>query len=321
MTMSEVLVRYAIADGATVIPLGNHGGFSGARLWRVSGPMGECCLRAWPLGTDPLWLAETHRLIDQACAAGLPFVPRIERTRAGQSFVPLQDHLWEVASWLPGTADFHRRPAPGRLANAMTALATLHEVWRTAPRAGRCPAILRRLATARRWLERVASGWQPRFTDEHHPAMNLWAERAWPILREHVPLVSARLRPWQTANVPLQPCLCDIWHDHVLFTGDVVTGIVDYGSVHVDHVAVDLARLIGSMAGDDELLRAAALDAYRERCKLSADEIALIEVLDETGTLLGAANWLMWVYHDGRVFADMEKAALRLAALVQRLRD
>ena len=37
-------------------------------------------------------------------------------------------------------------------------------------------------------------------------------------------------------NVPLHACLCDIWHDHVLFTVDKLTGLVDYGSVKVDNI-------------------------------------------------------------------------------------
>jgi Ser/Thr protein kinase RdoA (MazF antagonist) len=201
----------------------------------------------------------------------------------------------------------------------VTALATIHDAWQSPTRVGRCPALERRAARAGRWQMLLASGWEPRYRKELHPVMNVWAERAWPIVRERVPGVPGRLRPWFDLELPLQPCLCDIWHDHVLYSGDSVTGIVDYGSVRTDHVAVDLARLIGSMAGNEQALRTAALTAYCQRRRLSTDELALIDVLDETGTLLGAANWLMWVYHDGREFADMEKAALRLAALVQRL--
>ena len=40
---------------------------------------------------------------------------------------------------------------------------------------------------------------------------------------------------------------------------------------------------------------------------------------DETGTLLGATNWLRWLYHEGRRFEDRGAVARRLAELVTRI--
>jgi homoserine kinase type II len=119
--------------------------------------------------------------------------------------------------------------------------------------------------------------------------------------------------------LPLQPCLCDIWHDHLLYQGDELTGLVDYGAVKIDHVAVDLARLLGSLVTDDREGWSAGLWAYRERGALSAEEETLAETLDWSGTVLGAANWLRWVYHNERSFEDLELVARRLDVLVQRL--
>ena len=49
--------------------------------------------------------------------------------------------------------------------------------------------------------------------------------------------------------VPVQPCGAP--HDHVLFDGDRVTGIIDFAAAKVDHVAADLARLFGESDPDD----------------------------------------------------------------------
>jgi Ser/Thr protein kinase RdoA (MazF antagonist) len=131
-------------------------------------------------------------------------------------------------------------------------------------------------------------------------------------LEQRVPL---RLAPWVERPVPLQPCLCDVWHDHVLFEGAAVSGIVDYGSVKMDHVAVDLARLLGSLSdGGRELL-----DAYDRVRPLSSEERELIAVLEETGTIIGAANWLRWLYRDGTRYDDLDGVAQRLGSLVTRL--
>jgi Ser/Thr protein kinase RdoA (MazF antagonist) len=94
---------------------------------------------------------------------------------------------------------------------------------------------------------------------------------------------------------------------------------LDYGSVKMDHVAVDLARLLGSLVGDDLEMQAVGIEAYRSVRPLSAEDADLVRVLDETGTVLGAANWLRWLYHEGRRYEDLGAVARRLAALVKRM--
>jgi hypothetical protein len=61
------------------------------------------------------------------------------------------------------------------------------------------------------------------------------------------------------------------------------------------------------------------LRAYTETRRLSLEEEALVTVLDMTGTILGVANWLKWLYQEGRLFEDQDAAARRLAALVERI--
>jgi homoserine kinase type II len=104
-----------------------------------------------------------------------------------------------------------------------------------------------------------------------------------------------------------------------LFTGNRVTGVVDYGAIKIDHVAVDLARLLGSLIEDDAALRRRGLEAYQRVRPLSAEEEALVILLDETGTLLGAANWLKWLYVDRKSFEKREAVTERLARLVRRI--
>ena len=117
----------------------------------------------------------------------------------------------------------------------------------------------------------------------------------------------------------LHACLCDVWHDHVLFTGDQVTGVIDYGAVKVDNAAVDLARMLGSLVGDDETAWQAALAAYRSVRVLSFEEERLARVLDVTGTVLGVANWLRRLAVEKRTAAEQEAVARRLETLVCRI--
>lgn len=320
LTARAVFAGYPALQGGRLLPLGNHGGFSGARLWQVETASARFCLRAWPAnGPSPEKLRRIHGLMIAARKTGLRLVPEVLRSQGGDTFVASAGRWWDVTSWLPGRADFQERPSSARVAAACTALARVHEAWvGLAPSLGVCPAVARRLRALEEWQRMLRSDWKPPFGANIDPA-EPWAERAWYALGPRLPRISQLLTSWLNRPLPLQPCLCDIWHEHVLFEGETVTGLVDYGSCKVDHVAVDLARLLGSMAGDDAAFRTAGLNAYRSVRPLTVYEEALVSVLDETGTMLGAANWLKWLYHDGRRFEDRTAVTRRLTALVERM--
>jgi Ser/Thr protein kinase RdoA (MazF antagonist) len=308
---SPVLCQFPIRAVA-VHALGNHGGFSGARLWRVETEAGAFCLRAWPpLSSERLH--GIHGLMRTATAAGLAFVPVV----VGEP-VEHEYRLWDLTTWLPGRADFRENPTPERIAAAGAALARLHRAWMPAePYREPCPAVQRRLDVVKQWRKVRAAGWHPSFGRADDP-VGRWAKRAWRLLDERVETVPRELGAWVEPPVPVQHCLCDVWHDHVLYVGDEVTGLVDFGSVKPDHVAVDLARMLGSLAGDDARLWDAGLAGYGRERPLTEADVRLARVLDRTGTLLGLANWLRWLYYERRTYDDPDRVAGRLAELVMR---
>jgi Ser/Thr protein kinase RdoA (MazF antagonist) len=324
----EVLLRYGLPPDITACP----GGFSGARIWRVESPAGLLCLKAWPPHESSrerlTWI---HGLMQRARREGLRFVPEVFPDGDGQTCVEHVGRLWDLTDWMPGRADFHERPTPERLRPACVGLAQLHEAWRSAGafRPGPFPAVRRRVERARAWLELTGSGWRPEFASPPGDPVHPWAERAWDLVRNRIQEIPHLLGtpfpyPVGTPNSPgeylVQPCLCDVWHDHVLYEGSAVTGLIDYGSTKLDHVAVDLARLLGSLAGDDRALRTTGLQAYCGARRQSPGVLEpLVDALDRTGTLIGAANWLLWLYLDGRVFDDRRRVADRLAQLVRRI--
>src|SRR6267378_2844087 len=97
----DVLGRYSAADhGATLTALGNHGGFSGALLWRLQVGTETYCLRAWPPGNP------TAARLDMilgclriATGARLRFVPTLATTRGGETWVEHGGRLWELTTW------------------------------------------------------------------------------------------------------------------------------------------------------------------------------------------------------------------------------
>jgi len=128
-----------------------------------------------------------------------------------------------------------------------------------------------------------------------------------------------QLDPWLSRPVPLQMCLCDIWHDHLLFEGERLTGLIDFGSVKVDHVAVDLGRMVGSLVQDDSELRQKAFAFYSQIQPLEEMDIALADVLDRSGTILGLVNWLTWIYWHKRRFENHDAVARRMTEAIERV--
>jgi homoserine kinase type II len=318
----EILARYpAFLRQSPPVPLGNRGGFSGARLWRIEAGVGTFCLRAWPPHETLPRVHYRHTLTARARSHGLYFVPAVLPALDGGTAVGHAGRLWEVEEWLPGRADFHERPSRPRLEEACRALARLHAAWEglAEPTPAPCPAVARRLECLREWRELLRTGWHPLTAAERTDPLRPLAERAWRLLARRAEAVPERLRPWASRPWRLQPCLCDLWHDHLLYENERLTGLVDYGAVKVDHPAVDVARLLGSLVADDAAGWSAGLGAYREVRPLAEDETELARALDETGAVLGVVNWLRWLYAERREFDDRPAAGRRLAVLVERM--
>ena len=105
----------------------------------------------------------------------------------------------------------------------------------------------------------------------------------------------------------------------MLFEGNRVSGIVDFGALRMETVAGDVARLLGSLAGDDLLAWQLGLAAYLAIRPLSDDEAALLPVFDESTMLLAGFNWLEWIVIAQRQFENPPEVIRRLTTIVSRL--
>lgn len=122
-------------------------------------------------------------------------------------------------------------------------------------------------------------------------------------------------------ELALQPAIRDIHHEHVLFTGDEVTGLIDFGALRIDTPLADVARLMGSLAGSHHDQQQAALNHYSELRPLTTEDRRIIHLLDDAGVILSAANWLTWLYIDRRDMGAPQPIARRLDEILQRLGD
>ena len=142
----------------------------------------------------------------------LDFVPTVINTLHSQTFVD-GETLYDLTAWMPGVANFATNPSDVKLRAACEALAKLHRVWANNARTqATIPAVARRLDVCRSFAKPLPHG--------DHPEL----KQALALLPTLVTQSIAALEPWSAIRGPVFPCLCDVWHDHVLFTGDRVTG-------------------------------------------------------------------------------------------------
>jgi len=320
----SVLAEYPLDLGdAQVESLGSAGGFSGARFWRVVTPAGCYCLRQWPPGgPEPERLPFVHAVLAHVSRAEISVALPLP-TRAGPRHVERAGRVWELAPWMPGRADFRRNATEARLEAAMRYLAAFHRAAATFRRAGASfgpsPALAERLDSLRWWLAGGLASLAPRIQPRRFPELQPHAERLVSLFpnaaRASLPLVEA----CAGRHFALQPCIRDVWHDHVFFIGDRVSGLIDFGSMAVDHVACDVARLLGSLVQDDRKLWSVGLCAYRTVRPLTEDEVSLVYAFDRSSVALSGLTWIDWIYRQRRAFDSVSAVLDRFETILARL--
>ena len=317
----------------TVEPLGAAGGFSGAQFWRLQTPRGLLCLRRWPREHPDLSQLEfIHQVIQHVAAQDVVPLPVPIETNHGTTFVEQGQRRWQLEPWLPGEADSQSRPMGGRingarLSAAMAALARFHLAAESfpvrGPTSGPSPGIAARIAKIRQWSDQLISqllhNVQAAGRAELEPVI-AHADEIVTLYRGAASEVMHALAALESRDGALQPCIRDIRAEHVLFVEDVVSGLIDFGSMAIDNVTCDVARLMGALVGDDADRRREALTAYEEVRPLTVSDHGLVREWDRSTTLLSGMFWLEWIFLDQREFDDYTTIAEMLAKILNRLR-
>ena len=327
--VSQVLAMYPDDCGSQRIEsLVSVRGFSGARFWRLDSPRGKLCLRRWPSEHPSRGrLTFIHAVLDHVHTRRFITLPVPIRTSVGESCCSFDGHLWELTDWLPGAADYLATPSRAKLEAAMSALAHWHLAAADFPRAIRSPSPSPGIASRLRHLNQLPGVLARLSIDAEikaskEPDWSKLAALANRLIVGHFSVelaVHTKLESAASTRVSLQPCIRDIWSDHVLFEGNRVSGIVDFGAMRMETVAGDVARLLGSLAGDDLLAWQQGLAAYQAIRPLSDDEAALVPVFDESTMLLSGFNWLEWIIIAQRQFENPAEVIRRLTTIVSRL--
>ena len=350
--------------------LGSAGGMSGAQFWRITAPRGVLALRRWPAEFPSAdRLAFIHAVLRHAAKRGIDFLPIPATTQTGHSFIFHDNHFWELAPWMPGIADYEFAPTAEKPAAAMRALAQFHTAVADfpspfsvgdnaeSPRTNSQSAIHRHTHRLQQLFGTALTTLTRSINETTWPALVPIARQFVATLPESIPSALAQLEPLLTAHLPLQPCLRDIWHDHLLFTGDEVTGLIDFGAVDIDTPATDIARLIGSLEqgavpfssrnktapappllttqpqvskrglspsptsaiSEESQTWQQALTAYQSIHPLSPSEIEAAYALAKSGNILAGCNWIRWIYIEGRHFDDEAQVVERFRRIAARV--
>ena len=338
LDLRKILSRYSARYQAGAAPAAPPvfqqaaGGFSGAQVWRIETAAGPCALRSTRASAvDVLRLADLHRLVAHVGAAGVTQAPVPVTTLDGTTFFESDGQVWQLEPWMPGAADYSKQSTAARLEAAMICLARWHlaaarfqprdseRVWFFAEQSGRSPGLTERASEIVRRNGRECDVIRRRLAASTWKEFADLGERILDHFMRLGPRIDLQLKLGLDAVVPLQPCLRDVWHDHVLFTGDEVTGLIDPHAARTDCVATDLARLLGSLEGDDRAGWETGLAAYQTVRPLALAELALVELFDQSAVLLGGMTWLDWHCLEGRTFDDRAKVLARLQTILGRL--
>jgi homoserine kinase type II len=307
-----------------VEPLNAPAGFSGALVWRLETPRGPLCLRRWPPESpSPDRLQFIQAVLWHVDQEGFHLAAVPVETRSHTGYVRQGGFLWEITPWMPGVADYRLAPSRDKLQAALAALAQFHRSAATFPLPDADRVVAPGVVERQRRLRELASDGVRQMTAAIGPGD--WPELAARArkIAELFPYAAAKVTPLlETAaqlRVDLQPCIRDIWHDHVLFQGTRVSGLIDFGSMRPENVSADIARLLGSLAEDDQSLWHVGLEAYQRVRPLSAPEMTLVTVFDRSTVAMSGLQWLDWIYLRGRRFANRSAVLARLDDILLRL--
>jgi len=324
--LATIRDAFGFADAKLGEPVGVSGGFSGAGVWKIEIDVRNYALRRWPAESLPRpRILGLHRLLKWWHSCGFPEFAVPCSTIYGSTLLHLDGEEWQLEPWMTGVADFHDRPTDERLRAVCTWLARLHLVsasyqpdegsreWFSAVSPGGSPNVSERLDLIRSWnvsrLHRTAG----RLELIQDDAIRDLLLRIFSVVPQYLQKVGEELQGALGFRVPLFPCLRDFWHDHLLFTGECLTGVVDPSACRTESPASDLSRLLGSLFPLEKTGWDRALEHYVGVRQLRFEERQLIEVLDRSQVVLSGLYW-------GDRLAEMREDCGLPDGLQQRLR-
>jgi hypothetical protein len=173
-------------------------------------------------------------------------------------------------------------------------------------------ALLRKLPDRLLQLEVARYDW----SDAHRLCVKEVSVQA--IRRMISPLLREGVVHEQVAR-PVQTVVRDLWHDHLLFDGERLGGLVDFGTMQIDARECDWARMLGSLRVEGQVPWTWAKQIFAALPEAPAVDWTYVQWLHATGSILGWMNWIDWLFHERRHFANRAAAIERLKLLGEQI--
>lgn len=283
-------------------------GFSGARVWRGDRDgVPQVALKSWPPNTTLERLQQIHTWMTQA--EHLPFIPRL----ANRAICIEAGRVWDCCRWQPGVPRL--APSPVEVERACEAVGLLHGAW-TSTTQGPCLGVLNRLRILAENEPLLRAG--PNALPPVSPQLDPLLRRAVIAAAQAAPHAVRALQRYEHQLFALQPCVRDLRAEHVLFEGDRVSGIIDFGAMGIDHPAVDLARFLGDFTKPDDELFTRGVTAYRRVRNESHVADEFVQLLARSGAVCSVLGWLVRLFRREPI-SDVASIRARLAQLVARV--
>ncbi len=271
-----------------------------------------------------------HQLLTLAQDRGVNIAPVPLKSASETTLPEINGEFWQLEPWMPGAADFLTRPNDERLKSAMTQLARFHNAvrdwvpvggvdqWFQPASVKTCPTIVNRIRMIDSYASSIAD-FEVALAKESNARFQDTGVRIALLFRATHSEVKQELIAVENLPVPLQPCIRDVWHDHLLFDSDELSGMVDFGAMATDSVSCDLSRLLGSLFGDDFASWQRGIWYYESVRPMTEAEHRLLRPLDQSSVLLSGMTWLKRRYVLRNTPADLSRVCDRLDAILVRL--
>ena len=275
-------------------------GFSGAVITRFSARDHQYALRIWPINERSATKLEALAgLLEYLHHHGITYVAvPIKKQNGSIATISQSGSLMHIEPWLPGSADHSPPYSSIKQNNAVQALARMHAIaanhvpklehhaWIRPITSGKSPGLVHRQQKLNQYLKNgILSEVQKSCLSQRSAS---FYQRLQACFRSQSASIWEKLQLATNQILPLQPVFRDVWRDHILFTGDKVTGLIDPAAFGNDSVVTDITRLLGSIAGNNPKAWQAALASYQEIRPLSQTEQNLIPIFDQSKLFLSA---------------------------------
>lgn len=304
------------------------GGLIGGAVWRVMTDAGVMALKQWPLPYPPRRAMLIHQIMRRARDAGLDVVPIPIATKQGTTLVRHAGAWFDLCEWRPG------QPPIDVLSTRQlrSGLATL-AAWSRRLTATHLSEPLSALEddvgeAAFRRLQRIPCPGMQRRQNEWRRLLPTLRQRAGdnPFdLSRRTEIAVHRLRhrmdEWLSSTPLIVPRLClrDPHREHLLYSGDEVSGLIDFAAIGFDSPMIDVARWAGDVCLDNPEQWKIVLDEVPELFGASKEEVRSIRIYDITGLVIAVLHWRHWLGCRTRWAPDETAVTRRWLSVIDRL--